>query len=76
MKSFNADSSKQKNSKGKGSDTKQSKKNRSGDNKEEADGEIIRSLPTLPSRGAPVLGLRLMRAVSLPLLWTLVPPNI
>ena len=37
-KSFNADSSKQKNSKGKGSDTKQSKKNRSGDNKEEADG--------------------------------------
>ena len=37
-KSFNADSSKQKNSKGKGSDTKQSKKNRSGGDKEEADG--------------------------------------
>lgn len=38
-KSFNVDSSKQKNSKGKSSDTKQSKKNRSGGgDKEEADG--------------------------------------
>ena len=38
-KSFNVDSSKQKKYKGKGSDTKQSKKNRSGGDKEDSDGE-------------------------------------